>query len=39
MSKPNVMWWVPGMEREIAALEAAIAGKADSEMVRPPRGD
>ena len=27
------------MEREIAELESAITGKADSEVIRPPRGD
>lgn len=39
MSKPNVMWWVPAMEAEIAKLEAATAGLADSAVIRPPFGD
>lgn len=35
----NPLWWIADTEKSIARIEAAIAGKVDSDMVRLPLGD
>lgn len=35
----NPLWWIADNDKAIARIDAAIVGKADSDMVRLPLGD